>query len=556
MDNTAKLLSDIEPGIESGIESNIEKLNAIGIALSVEQDVAALTEHIVLGAKDLTGADGGTLYLIDQQQNLQFEIVRNDSLGLTVGGTSGEKALFNAIPLYLDKHQPNNAMVVAYCVHHCETINVADAYQTDMFDFSGTREFDRQSGYRSTSFLTIPMKNHDNAIIGVLQLINKQTAPGGDVIPFTRQDQHLAESLASQAAVAITQKRLMDELKELFNAFVKLIASAIDKKSPYTGAHCRRVPVLTMMLADAAHNTKQGPLADFTLSEQERYSLEVASWLHDCGKVTSPEYIVDKATKLETIFDRIELVNTRFEVLKRDAEIRKLRQLCHAHQAGTITPFVEAKLDNQYLQELNRLHEEREFIQECNIGGEFMDEEKQQNVRDIAKQQWQDPDGDTMPFLSHEEVYNLTIPKGTLTPEERDVVQHHIVATHEMLDALPFPPHLKNVPEYAGGHHERMDGKGYPRGLTREQMSVPARTMAIADVFEALTAKDRPYKEAKKLSEALNILGVMKQTGHLDPDLFDVFINQRVYLEYAKNHLIPLQIDITEPHQIPGYPFD
>jgi len=544
MDNSAKLLSDIE------------KLNAIGVALSVEQDTAKLIECIVLGAKDLTCADGGSLYLIDQQQRLQFEIVCNNSLNLMIGGASGEKATFDAIPLYLENGQPNNAMVVAYCVHHCETINIADAYQTETFDFRGTREFDRKSGYRSVSFLTIPMKNHENEIIGVLQLINKQALPGSDIIPFTMLDQDLAESLASQAAVAITQKRLIAELKELFNAFVRLIASAIDKKSPYTGAHCRRVPVLTMMLAEAAHHAKDGPLTDFTLNEEERYSLEVASWLHDCGKVTTPEYIVDKATKLETIFDRIELVNTRFEVLKRDAEIRKLRQLCHANQAGILTPATEARLDNQYLEELNRLHDEREFIQECNIGGEFMDEEKQNKVREIAKRQWTDPDGDIMPFLSYEEVYNLTIAKGTLTPEERDIVQHHMSATIEMLDALPFPCHLRNVPEYAGGHHERMDGKGYPKGLTKQQMSVPARTMAIADIFEALTAKDRPYKEAKKLSEALKILGIMKQTGHIDPDLFDVFISQRVYLQYAEKYLLPLQIDITEPEQIPGYPFN
>jgi HD-GYP domain-containing protein (c-di-GMP phosphodiesterase class II) len=408
-------------------------------------------------------------------------------------------------------------------------------------------------GYRTRSALTIPMKNHENDIIGVLQLINKQGDTPDKVIPFTGQDQHLAESLASQAAVALTNKRLLDDQKELFESFVKLIATAIDEKSPFTGNHCRRVPELTMMLAEAAHQTTDGPLQDFCLNDEDRYELEVAGWLHDCGKVTTPEHIIDKATKLETIYDRVGLVDTRFEVLKRDVEIRRLRQIVNLQKSGKMNDGVQATLDEQYLVELGQIDDDRDFIRQANIGNEFMSAEDKDRVQRIAQRAWVDPDGDLIPFLSEDEVHNLCIEKGTLNPGERDLINHHITMTIRMLEALPFPKHLARVPEYAGGHHERMDGKGYPKGLTREQLSIPARTMAIADIFEALTAKDRPYKEPKKLSEALMILGRMKDDNHIDPDLYEVFVSKKVYLDYAKQFLMPFQIDIEDTDEIPGY---
>jgi HD-GYP domain-containing protein (c-di-GMP phosphodiesterase class II) len=445
-------------------------------------------------------------------------------------------------------------MVAAYCVHHRQTVNIPDAYQAEEFDFSGTRAFDKQTGYRSQSFLTMPLANHRNEVIGVLQLINKIDAASGRVLSFSPADQHLAESLASQAAVTLTKNILIDQLEQLFDALIKLIATTIDEKSPYTGAHCKRVPALTMLLADAADACADGPLKDFRLSADERYALEVAAWLHDCGKVSTPEHVRDKGSKLETVFDRIELINSRLEILRRDAEIASLQQRLAAARAGD--EQAAARHEQELHDKLARVDTWQAFLARCNTGSESMSDEDQQQVRDIAAHTWQAADGSRRTLLTDDEIDNLTIPYGTLNQEERRIINRHIDITIKMLESLPFPRHLRNVPEYAGGHHERMDGKGYPKGLTREQMSIPARVMGIADVFEALTAQDRPYKKAYTLSKALQILGRMKQEHHIDPDLFDVFVNQKVFLEYARQLLPAEQIDVDDPSEIPGYPFD
>jgi HD-GYP domain-containing protein (c-di-GMP phosphodiesterase class II) len=516
----------------------VERLNRIGIALSAEKDPASLLEMILRGAKELTGADGGTMYSVTPGRTLAFDIMATDSLGISMGGTTGRPITFPHIPLYDEQHRPITNMVVTCAVHERKTINIADAYDAQGYDFSGTRRFDSQTGYRTSSLLTIPMKNHEDEIIGVLQLINAQNPETGKICAFSETDQQLAESLASQAAVALTTQRLISDLQKLFESFIQLIATAIDEKSPYTGSHCRRIPVLTMMLAEAVHNTDRGPLTDFRMTQQDRYELETAAWLHDCGKVTSPEYVIDKSTKLETIFDRIELVDTRFEVLKRDAEILCLKNIAAAHDEAERT-----RLQAEFEKTVAALEDERNFLRKANIGGEYMSPDLQQRVREIGKRVLRNSDGELVPLLTPEEIYNLTIPKGTLTPEERTIVNNHMVATIKMLESLPFPKHLARVPEYAGGHHERMDGKGYPKGLRREEMSVPARIMAIADVFEALSARDRPYKKGKTISECLAIMRNMAQNNHLDPDLFEIFERERVYLRYAQEFMHPDQID-------------
>jgi hypothetical protein len=424
---------------------------------------------------------------------LKFEIVRTDSLAIRLGGTTGKPIDFPQLPLRHPDGRPNDSLVAAHAAVHDRTVNIADAYSADGFDFSGTRAFDERTGYRSRSFLTVPMKNHDGEPIGVLQLINAREPGTGEVTAFSEADQGLAESLASQAAIALTNRLLITQLERLFESFVNLINLAIDEKSPYTGGHCQRVPALTMMLAEAAHATTEGPLAAFRMTERDRYELKMAGLLHDCGKITTPVHVVDKATKLQTLYDRIGLVDTRFEVLKRDAELAALRRQL------ALRPVVDAHAETLTLaslqHEIHALDEDREFLRQCNVGSEAMRPEDQQRVRDIAAaRQWRSPQGVQTAFLSAEEVENLTIRSGTLNQAERDTINYHIVATIKMLETLPWPRHLKNVPEYAGGHHERMDGKGYPRGLTREQMSLQARMMGIADIFEALTAADRPYK--------------------------------------------------------------
>jgi HD-GYP domain-containing protein (c-di-GMP phosphodiesterase class II) len=537
----------------------LEQLNEIGASLSAERDINRLLESILLAAKAITRADGGTLYLLTEEdgtKRLKFEIMRTQSLNIAMGGTTGNPIPFYPIHLYGKDGRPNNQMVAAFAALTGQTVNIADAYTAEGFDFNGTRNFDKKTGYRSKSFLTVPMKNHENEIIGVLQLINSQDPTSGEVVAFSDADQRLAESLASQAAIALTNRQLINQLEALFESFIAMINTAIDEKSPYTGGHCQRVPELTMMLAEAVNETKQGPLRDFDMSDKDRYELKIAGLLHDCGKVTTPVHVVDKATKLESIFDRIHLIDTRFEVLKRDAEIELLKSNAPLQQQGLDELSLRERtnqLEQTYKARLRQFDQDREFLRKCNIGGEFMPPEAQEHVRKIAGYKWLDQSGNTAHFLTDDEIENLSIPRGTLTGKEREIINYHIVATIKMLEALPWPKHLRRVPEYAGGHHERMDGKGYPRGLTRDEMSVQARVMGIADIFEALTARDRPYKKGKTLTESLQILGKFKEGGHIDPDLFDVFIRQKVYQRYAEQFLDANQIDRVDESKIPGY---
>ena len=516
------------------LQEQIHRLSEIGVALSTEKNTDRLFEMILDEATRITKADGRTLYTVDEKGNLRFEILSNDTMNQKMGGTSGVEIPYYPVKLYLSNGEPNNSNVSAYVALTGETVNIQDAYETKKgFDFTGTKAFDQKNNYRSKSFLTVPLKNHENEIIGAMQLINARDEQG-NVISFDKIMQEQVESLSSQGAVALTNKRLVEELKTLFEAFIKLIATAIDKKSEYTGGHCERVPVITMMLADALENTKDGKFKDFFMTPEERYELYIAAWLHDCGKVATPPHVVDKSTKLETIFDRIELIRTRMEILKRDAEIAFLKRQLNGNVPGNF--------DQMYYDQIKEIDENMQFLESCNIGGEFMLPEKQERVKNIAKQQIY-LGGEKQPFLSREEVKNLNIPKGTLLAEEREIINDHIVITIEMLEQLPYPKQLKNVPEFAGGHHEKLDGTGYPKGLKGNEMSTQAKIMAIADIYEALTAADRPYKDGKKLSQAMRIMGYMKNDYHIDEELFEIFVKSGVYKKYADKYIADTQID-------------
>lgn len=384
------------------------------------------------------------------------------------------------------------------------------------------------------------------------------------------------------------------DIEHLFTAVTELIAGAIDAKSPYTGGHCKRVPEVARMLAEAAHESTADPFATFCIQTEDQWrEFNVAAWLHDCGKVTTPEYVVDKATKLETIHNRIHEIRMRFEVLLRDAEIKA----CHLRLAGDANDTIlQAELEDARKQ----IADDFAFVAECNIGGEFMADEKIKRLEQIAARTWtrhlddrlgisQDeaalknetlaptlpvvenvladkpehviPRTNPEPFDSNPygfkmtvpkdqynlgELYNLSIRKGTLSTEDRFKINEHIIQTIIMLKRLPFPEKMKDVAEIAGSHHETMIGTGYPRALKKKEMSIPARIMAVADIFEALTAADRPYKKAKSLNEALRIMSLMRNDQHIDADLFDLFLKSGVYRQYAKQYLDPMQIDAVD----------
>ena len=571
-------------------EERYRTLIDLGIALSAERNHDRLMEMILAGAKSMSNADGGTLYLMTEAgDGLRFEIMLNDTLKIAMGGTTGKPIPFPPVRLADDQGVPNHKNVASSCALSAETINIADAYDADKFDFAGTKAFDAKTGYRSKSFLTVPLKNHDNEVTGVLQLINARDSRGR-VVTFGKDVAPLIEALASQAAVALDNSRLIEAQKLLFKSFIQVIAGSIDAKSPYTGGHCNRVPALNAMIAQAACAATDGPFADFSLTEEEWYEMEVAGGLHDCGKVTTPEYIVDKATKLETIYNRIHEIRTRFEVLKRDATVDYLEGIIAGEEDAGV---LKSRLD----QRLASLDDDFAFIAECNVGGEFMAPERVERLKAIAQTKWirtiddtlglsidemrrRQPDAPKPPveesvladkdwhIIPHEsppdltrfdaegittrpgahrfnlgEIYNLCIGRGTLTAEDRYKIQEHIIQTIFMLKALPFPKGLRRVAEWAGGHHEMMNGKGYPKGLTRDQMSLPARMMAIADIFEALTACDRPYKKPKTLSEALKIMSFMVKDQHIDVDLWELFLTSGVWKRYADDFLKPDQID-------------
>lgn len=518
--------------------SRIELLNTIGIALSSENDPIRLQERILHGAKAITSADAGTLYRLDPvRRHLTFEIMHTDSLGISRGGTTGLPIDLPPVPLERDGHRPNHGSVVAHAVLSGATINLPDVSTATGFDFSGTRAFDERTGYRTQSVLTVPMRDHEHQIIGVLQLLNAHAGDGVTVIPFSALAQRMAESLASQAAIALSRTGLIAGLENLFEGFVKLIAGAIDEKSPYTGGHCRRVCDLTLRLAEAVVAHPVGDLQGFTMSEADRYELYLAALLHDCGKITTPEWVMDKSTKLQTVHDRVHEVETRFAVLRQEAELRRLRALADGGDPTSVETFHRA--------ELEALVDDLEFLRRINQGRVPMSTAEQARIRQLAARRWTDHAGQAQPLLSADEIEHLCVVRGNLTEDERAIINHHSLATIAMLESLPLPRHLLHLPEYAGAHHERCDGRGYPRGLRREEMPVQARIMAVADVFEALTAGDRPYKKALPLSQTLTLLDRMSREGHLDPDIVRVFLDQGLWRAYAREHLRPEQIDVA-----------
>jgi HD-GYP domain-containing protein (c-di-GMP phosphodiesterase class II) len=517
----------------------IRRLNQIGTALSAEKNLDRLLEMIVDEAREFTNADGGTLYVMsDDEEELHFAIVQNNSLNIRMGGTGG-KITWPPVKLKNLDGTPNHANVSAYAAITGEVVNIADVYHADGFNFEGTRRFDAETGYRSESMLVVPMRNHENDIIGVLQLLNAQIEGKTEVISFSIENQKMTESLASQAAVAISNNRLIHDLENLLESFIRSIATAIDEKSPYTGGHVRRVSELTMAIAEKINKSVEGPYAGICFDEDKLKELRISAWLHDVGKITTPEYIVDKGKKLETIYNRIEVLRERFEILRRDRAIEKLK---NGNWQGNTKSA--GKINDSTAREDLDLDADYNFLGDINAGAIFMSGEMLDRLKDIAGRKWT-LGGEMRNLLSDDELYNLSIPVGTLTDKEKEIVKNHVTVTHKMLSQLPFPKKLRNVSYYASSHHERIDGAGYPFGLKGNEIPLQARIIALADVFDALTAKDRPYKKGKSLSEAIKIMENMVKDNHIDRNLFELFIKERIHLDYARKELPPNQIDMS-----------
>lgn len=506
-------------------ENMFQEIMKINLALSSETNKNVLLEKILTLLRILTSSDAGTLYIMSKDETkLDFKVVQNKSLNINIGGTKKDLD-WAPLPFILEDGSLNNHMVAIVCANEKRIINIKDAYKSNKYDFKGTKEFDKTTGYRSKSMLVIPLINHENDVIGVLQLINKMD--NHKIIEFNRTDEKIIKSLASQAAMSLTNTQLILSLEEFLNAFVGTIAKAIDAKSPYTADHIGKVEKIALLLAKAV-NDDNTIYKHIKYSDKDYKQIALAAWMHDVGKISMPDHIIDKATKLEKIFNRIELVESRFEVIKKDVEINYLKN-----------NIVKEEFQKQIVE----LNDYLDFIKTINKGGEFMNDEDIEKLDKIAKLTYI-KNGKEVPILTDDEFYNLSIRKGTLTPEEISIIRNHAKLSLEMISTLPFPKKYKDVLNIACNHHEKLNGTGYPRGLNKEQIAFEDRIMIFADMFEALTASARPYKDAMKLSQVQNILDNMAEKGEIDKELTDFFFNHKILHKYAKDSLSKEQIDI------------
>ena len=529
-ENLNTLLNSVVNDVTSHAErlfEQIKKLSDIGIALSGVYDLNTLLEMIVDQARNFTNADAGTLYIVEDN-TLRFKIVQNDSLKIRMGGKDGEPIPFAPVEL-------NQSNVSAYVALNGVSVNIPDVYNTDLFDFTGPKKFDQSTGYRSKSMLVVPMRDHYGDVIGVLQLLNATTFNTGKVTTFSKDYENLTESLASQAAVSITNAKLISNMAELFEAFVKVMATAIDEKSPVTGGHIRRVADLTLTMADVIHNIKEGPYKDITFTQDQIYELKIAAYMHDIGKVTSPVEIVEKAKKLQTIFDRIQYIRLRMAYISQRIILEGQNAKIEILQNGSDSEKLKA-LETETHNKLEEIKEIREFINKCNEPGEFLDDETLERLKEISQKTYIDDEEKQQPFLKDDELVNLSIRRGSITEAERKKMQDHAAVTLKMLKQIPFTKKLKNIPSFAGAHHEFINGKGYPLGLKGDEIPFEGKLMAVTDIAEALTASDRPYKKAMPLETVNRILRSMAEKEELDNNLVELFIEKEVYKTYQKKY--------------------
>ncbi|MCF7858627.1 MAG: HD domain-containing protein [Candidatus Cloacimonetes bacterium] len=504
----------------------IKALTNIGIAISGEKDINNFFKLVLDEAMRFTNADGGTIYtLSEDKQHLDFKIICTKSKKLNLG--IADTAKWPSVPLYANDGRKTYKNFASYVAHSGKANTVKDAYHQNIFDNSGTKNYDKNNEYHSKSMAAIPMKDHEDQLLGVIQLINAYDDKG-NITDFTEEHVTMLSSLASQSAIAYSNKKLIESLEQLLYQFIKSIAAAIDRKSKYTGDHIKRVASLSEMLSKEVNSDTQF-FKDVNYSADELQEISMAGWMHDIGKITTPIYIRDKAKKLETILDRIEMIKVRFELIfaliKKDLEY-------------TNDDKKKEKLRLLY----KKLEDDKVFITKINTGEEFMKDEYLSRINEIYNFRYSSG-GQKYNLISANEKENLSIRKGTLLASELKKMQEHALVSYEMLTELTYPKKLKNVSLYAASHHEKLNGKGYPFQKTAKDLPLQARIIAIADLYEALTASDRPYKDGKPLTETLKIMAFMVKDGEIDKDLFLLLLESKLYFKYAKLFLKPKQID-------------
>jgi len=532
-----KIIDELCPFLEKQADE-ISQLTSIGKALGDRKDISEVLEIILAIARRFTKADGGTLYLVDNKnQNLNFHVIHNTTLKLK---KSGKAINLPGVLLYNKDNTPNLSNVASYVFHTEQIVNIDDVYKTKKFQFQGTRKFDAALHYKSQSMIVIPMRNHENNIIGILQLINSIDPFSGKTVSFTSNDQEKAAALASHASVLLTQQNLILEMKELFEAFIKAIAVSIDEKSKHTSGHIQRVAELSMMIGNAI-NEDTTVYKNTSLDPDQMDELRIAALMHDTGKITTPDNIINKSSRLELFHDRIELIKTRWNLFKTNQKLaaaqKKLALLDQTQHHEQL-----ARIDDSCSEKINELEKEFDTLSCINSTKRIHDKDLIYRLRKIYEKS-DLINNKKENYLSDDEFENLSVLKGTLTQQEREIINSHASLSQKILNKLPWPKKLANIPSIAGAHHEKLDGSGYPLHLKKEDLNIQARILAIADIFEALSAQDRPYKKPKTLNQTVRVLEQMGQKKLLDSDIIKIFLKSETHLEYAKAYMSQWQID-------------
>ncbi len=561
-------------------ERQLDILSIAGAELSKEQEQSSALALILYTARNLTNADAGTVYSVKDEfyddpfnpgelkaKFLVFEEMHTES-----------KNFYNTrpdappVPMEIDG-KPNSNNVCAYCANAGKIINIPDAYHEEGFDFSGAKKYDAMNDYRSKSMLVLPLRDHENQINGVLQLINRQTAEG-EVVPFTKSDQTIVQAMSYQAAISLTTQKLLHEQVRLFDAFVRVLAEGLGEKSNYTYGHINRVAELSLLLAEEVSQWDEGLYQQIQFNKHQMEELRLAGWMHDIGKLTTPEHVVSKPIKLHLLWDRFELIVQRYNSKIKDIEIEALNLKIEGLEKNESPEYFE-KITLEKQTKIDALIVDLQLLNRCNIGGEFLKDEdkeiilknskfhtksflniKREIIADVQQITQVSPQKEeqTEPLISEEEKDFLLISKGTLSDEERKIINDHAERSWNWLMRLPFPKKKMKLPLYAGAHHETLKGTGYPNLLKANQLPIQSRIIAVADIFEALTASDRPYKQPMNMDKALTILGYMVKDGDLDAELVRIFLKSNLYKKYAEKFMDKNQIsDISTEEWISKY---